>query len=88
MKTNVTIEWDKPTEKNWLCPDNIQIALSAYCKNAKFKVISLEITEKQNTAIFEALGEASMSWIPKPKGQFDATNCKRIGEELIEILNK
>ncbi len=87
MKTNVTIEWDKPKEKHWLCPDNIQIALSAYCKNTKFKVTTLEITDEHKTAIFEALGEASMSWSPRPKGQFDATNCKRIGEELIEKLS-
>ncbi len=38
MKTNVTIEWDTPKEKHWLCPENIEIALSAYCKNTKFKV--------------------------------------------------
>jgi len=38
MKTKVEIEWDKPQEQQWLCADNIAIALSAYCKNTKFNV--------------------------------------------------
>ena len=38
MKTTVTIEWDKPQEQAWLCPENIAIALHAYCKNTEFKV--------------------------------------------------
>ena len=38
MKTKVEIEWDKPKTKGWLCTDNIQIALSAYCQNTKFSV--------------------------------------------------
>ncbi len=38
MKTIVEITWDKPKEQGWLCPDNISLALHAYCKNTKFKV--------------------------------------------------
>ena len=38
MKTTVTIEWDKPQEQAWLCPENIAIALHAHCKNTEFKV--------------------------------------------------
>ena len=38
MKTIVKIEWDKPKEQQWLCADNIKLALSAYCKNTKFNV--------------------------------------------------
>ena len=38
MKTTVTIEWDKPQEQAWLCPENIAIALHAYCKNTEIKV--------------------------------------------------
>lgn len=34
----VRIEWDSPNDKNWLNFYNIQLALSAYCKNTKFKV--------------------------------------------------
>jgi len=44
------------------------------------------MTKEQKTAIFEALGEASMSWSEIPTGVFDATNCERIGNELIEKL--
>lgn len=45
-----------------------------------------KLNEVQKTAIFEALGEASMSWSETPKGIFDSTNAKRIGDELIEKL--
>ncbi len=38
MKTTVEISWDKPKEQGWLCPENIALALHAYCKNTKFKV--------------------------------------------------
>ena len=42
MKTKVIIEWDKPKEQQWLCADNIAIALSAYCKNTKFEVSEIK----------------------------------------------
>ena len=38
MKTTVEIEWDTPKEQEWLCADNISVALSEHCKNTKFKV--------------------------------------------------
>jgi len=38
VKTIVEIEWDEPQMKEWLCADNIAIALHAYCPNTKFKV--------------------------------------------------
>ena len=38
METTVKIIWDEPQDENWLCPENIQIALSAYCTNTKFEV--------------------------------------------------
>jgi len=41
-KTIVKIEWDKPSDEDWLCADNICIALNAYCKNTKFKVTKLK----------------------------------------------
>jgi len=48
----------------------------------------MKVTEKQKTAIFQALGEVSMSWSEIPKGIFDSSNAERIGNELIELLNK
>ena len=42
METIVKIIWDKPAEKNWLCADNISLALHAYCKNTKFEVVEVE----------------------------------------------
>jgi len=41
----VEIKWDKPEEKPWLCPDNINVALSAYCKNTKFEVTEIQDQE-------------------------------------------
>ena len=38
METIVKITWDEPQMKEWLCPDNIKLALSAYCTNTKFEV--------------------------------------------------
>ena len=45
MKTQVEIQWDKPEDKNWLCPGNIEIALRAYCTNTRFKVRELTKSE-------------------------------------------
>ena len=38
---------------------------------------------KLQTKVFEALGEASMSWSETPTGVFDSTNAERIGDELM-----
>lgn len=43
-------------------------------------------TQSAETAIFEALGAASMCWDDVPTGVFDSVRCKRIGEELVEHL--
>ena len=36
--------------------------------------------------IFQALGEASMCWSETPKGEFDSTKAKKIGEQLMKDL--
>ena len=46
MKTTVLIEWDAPKEQDWLCADNIAIALSAHCKNTKFKVKEVSVSDR------------------------------------------
>lgn len=55
MKTIVEIEWDEPKIQEWLCADNISLALHAYCENTKFKVrdISHGLNEfgKENLAL-------------------------------------
>ena len=38
METIVKIKWNKPAEQQWLCPENIQVALEQHCKNTKFDV--------------------------------------------------
>ncbi len=42
-KEIVEISYDKPNDKNWLCPDNIKMALEAYCKNTRFQVKRLDV---------------------------------------------
>jgi hypothetical protein len=52
MDTLVKITWDQPEEQNWLCADNIKIALSAYCKNTKFDVEDLNNEMTASEAIY------------------------------------
>lgn len=63
-------------------------------KDGIFKEVPLEIkTVKKKkpmkppkTLIFEALGEVSMCWSEIPKGIFDSTKAKEIGDKLIKDL--
>jgi hypothetical protein len=58
METKVKITWDKPEMQEWLCADNIKIALSQHCKNTKFDVQTLDVDTKLISAapeMFEAL---------------------------------
>ncbi len=50
-KITVEIEWDQPKEKHWLNADNIEVALSAYCKNT-------------NVAAVELVTASSIEWKP------------------------
>lgn len=36
--------------------------------------------------IFQAIGEASMCWGETPKGEFDSTKAKEIGEQLLKDI--
>jgi hypothetical protein len=53
METIVKITWDEPKQQDWLCADNISLALHAYCKNTKFKVeeVSIPMAELVDTGI-------------------------------------
>lgn len=48
----------------------------------------MALSETQKKEVFQALGEASMSWSESPNGVFDSANCTRIGNELIEKLEE
>lgn len=49
METFVKITWNKPQMKEWLCADNIKIALSKYCENTTFEVEELiEVDEDED----------------------------------------
>ena len=45
METTVKIIWDEPQDENWLCPENIQYALSQVCTNTKFQVAKVSQIE-------------------------------------------
>jgi hypothetical protein len=51
METIVRIKWDDPKDKNWLCPENIKIALSAYCVNTNFEVEEIPLLDKTSEVI-------------------------------------
>lgn len=53
METIVKITWDEPQMKEWLCADNIKIALSAYCKNTKFEVKDINLTMPSDEKILK-----------------------------------
>lgn len=40
------------------------------------------------SAIFQALGEASMCWDPRPTGIFDSTRAKEIGDRLVATIER
>lgn len=43
--------------------------------------------EKIQELVFQALGEASVcSWSEPPKGEFNSTDVKRIGDELVASI--
>lgn len=45
------------------------------------------MNQKIKTAIFEALGEASMCWSETPKGVFDSTHAEEIGNKLCGLID-
>jgi hypothetical protein len=38
-------------------------------------------------AVFQALGEASMCWHPRPTGEFDSSHALEIGNRLLEQID-
>ena len=42
--------------------------------------------KKLETLVFEALGEASMCWSETPKGVFQDSKAKDIGDKLIDTI--
>lgn len=44
--------------------------------------------EKLEKLVYQAIGNASLSWDPKPKGCFDSSQALTIGEELVDEIIK
>ena len=41
------------------------------------------LTANLKELVFQALGEASMCWVERPKGVFDSDHAKEVGERLV-----
>lgn len=76
----VTIEWDKPNEPFWLNPDNVCLALNAYCANTHFIVRNAEITKERG----DQLGLARNLRYAVIQQQYDLGNLTEY--EAIELL--
>ncbi len=48
--------------------------------------VHLDILNDWEKLVMEALGEASMCWSETPKGVFDSTKAREIGERLLAAL--
>ena len=46
----------------------------------------MKLNEELKKKIFESLGAASMCWSETPKGIFEVTRCKQIGDDLVSAL--
>lgn len=44
--------------------------------------------ETIDSVLFQAMGAASMCWSVPPKGIFDSTTARQIGDEAIERINE
>lgn len=55
-------------------------------KHASDDTVRYSLREDDRTAIFEAIGEASMCWEPRPAGVFQSEEAKDVGNNLIEKL--
>ena len=50
--------------------------------------VHLDILNDWQEKIMQAIGEASMCWSETPKGVFDSTKAKQIGEKLLQDIKK
>lgn len=66
MQIIVRIEWDQPSDPNWMNADNCAVALNEYCKGTKFKVsnvknVKAEIIQKKPVNVSTETKELSGS---------------------------
>jgi len=84
MKTKVEIKWDTPKDQDWLCDKNIEIALSAHCKNTKFEVSELkEMTASE--ALYSFCG-----WLTSREDKTimsSKSNCAPVAERVGEFID-
>lgn len=52
------------------------------------KILESDDKSKISQIIFEALGEASMCWLPTPTGVFDSSACEKIGLRVVGQLTQ
>lgn len=66
-KIKVEIEYDGPEDPYWLNPDNVAIALGAYCTNTRFEVKWAEGGDPWREGAGERFCD-SQGWVSPPDG--------------------
>lgn len=98
----VEIEYDEPTDPYWMNPDSIKFCLEEVCKNSKFEVSwheggnpwiasagSIDLPLALREKVFEAIGQASMCWTPRPdKLVFNSTEATEISDKLCDDIKR
>ena len=101
----VEITYDEPTDPYWMNPDNVKLCLENECTNTKFQVDwhvggnpwgnsrSFTGYERLPPAlvqkVFEAIGETSMCWEPRPSAAlFRSDEARAIGDKLCEDIQR
>lgn len=74
-------KWDVSTENNgtYSGPTGTDVM-------AILVPVRVAMREKLKSNIFEALGSASMCWSETPKGVFESTRAKEIGDKLVALI--
>ena len=86
METTVKITWDNPKEQQWLCADNIKIALSQHCKNTKFEVIEISTPKDFKERLNEERIQLQDK-VEKLESFLQTDKAKEVGEFQLTMLN-
>lgn len=86
METIVKITWDKPEEQQWLCADNIEIALSQHCKNTKFEVVEISTPKDFKERLNEERIELQDK-VEKLESFLQTEKANEVGEFQLTMLN-
>jgi len=90
-KIAVEIEWDWPNEPEWLNADNVALALHAHCKNTKFVVRDVELSDKVEPGDDEILVFTTQKppekMVEISESDYDAL-CQRLPERVVSEIHQ